>query len=202
VERSKTRVLVQAAQLGDRKALEELFSRYLPRVRRIVALRLGCSESFINDHEDVVQEAMLAAFRSLPGCRNNTEGSFRNWLARCVENRILNLYRKHRSGPSELRLDRLTGGGEQSRPAPIIDPRQDTPSAIVQALELGDQILHALLRLPKHTREIIILRHLCGMTYAEIAREFGFERVETARVALYRALQRLRKVLGSCRTLA
>ncbi len=38
-----TTCLVLAAQGGDRDALEGLFRRYLPRVRQIVALRLGYS---------------------------------------------------------------------------------------------------------------------------------------------------------------
>ena len=43
---TRTLVLVQAAQAGDRQALERLFSRYQDRVRRIVRLRLmGGSET-------------------------------------------------------------------------------------------------------------------------------------------------------------
>lgn len=37
--------LVKKAQDGDRQAMEDLFVRYLPRVRQIVALRLGMPPS-------------------------------------------------------------------------------------------------------------------------------------------------------------
>lgn len=60
-----------------------------------------------------------------------------------------------------------------------------------QARELGARLEAALLELPAHVREVIILRHLCGLLYAEIAEELGFKSEATARATLMRATQRL-----------
>ena len=81
-----TTCLVLAAQGGDRDALEGLFRRYLPRVRQIVALRLGYSLRDFADSEDLVQEALLNVFRNLDRFGARSEGRFRYWLTRCVAN--------------------------------------------------------------------------------------------------------------------
>lgn len=50
---------MRVAQDGDRAALETLFTRYLPRVRRIVAARMGCTLAGFAVEDDVVQESLL-----------------------------------------------------------------------------------------------------------------------------------------------
>ena len=57
--------LVQAAQGGDRQALEDLFTRYLPRVRQIVSLRMGRRLTKFVEFEDVTQESLLKIFNGL-----------------------------------------------------------------------------------------------------------------------------------------
>ncbi len=57
--------LVARAQDEDPEALQVLFVRYLPRVRRIAALRLGHRSRSLYDFDDVLQEAMVDAFRGL-----------------------------------------------------------------------------------------------------------------------------------------
>jgi RNA polymerase sigma factor (sigma-70 family) len=67
--------LVVAAQAGDRRALDELVTEYLPLVYNIV----GRGLSGHSDVDDVVQETMLRAVRELGTLR--TPESFRSWLA-------------------------------------------------------------------------------------------------------------------------
>src|SRR5262245_38872233 len=54
VDLETTLRLVRGAQAGDRVALEALFERYLPRVQRIVSLRLGCPLKDFAGYEDLV----------------------------------------------------------------------------------------------------------------------------------------------------
>ena len=86
--------LVGAAQDGDRSAMERLFTRYLPRVRQIVALRMGRRLGRFMETDDIAQEALLKAFNGLDRFEHKSEGSFRNWLARCVECEIKDQVRK------------------------------------------------------------------------------------------------------------
>jgi RNA polymerase sigma-70 factor (ECF subfamily) len=191
-----TTLLVRAAQAGDAAALEALFARYLPRVRQIVALRLGRRLKQIIEIDDIVQEVLLDAFRGLEKFEPRSEGSFRNWLARCVEREIVDTAR------TETRKKR--GGGAVRRfsdydssllGSSIFGADATSPSAGVQLDELTQRLEEALLQMPAYQRDLIVLRALCEMSYAEVAAELGISREETVRVAYSRALRQLKEQL-------
>ena len=192
-----TTLLVRAAQAGDAAAREALFARYLPRVRQIVALRMGRRLRQIIEIDDVVQEVLLDAFKGLKSFEPRSEGSFRNWLARCVEREIVDSVR------TETRKKR--GGGIVRRfsdcdssllGSSIFGADLTSPSAGVRADEFSQRIEEALLQMPAYQRDLIILRALCDMSYAEVAAELGISREETVRVAYSRALRQLEERLG------
>ena len=64
--------LVGAAQKGDRSALEALFERYLPRVRQIVALRMGRRLNQVVEFDDIAQDVLLKVFQQ--GAANTGKG--------------------------------------------------------------------------------------------------------------------------------
>jgi RNA polymerase sigma-70 factor (ECF subfamily) len=194
---TSTMHLVRAAQEGDARAREELFARYLPRVRQIVALRLGYKLRQLVEVDDVVQEALLRALEGLAGFAERSEGGFRHWLARCVEHEVV---RQARRAGAEKR-----GGGRvrvfsdlETRllHATAFAARDPTPSEHARAAELAERIETALLALPAHYRELIVLRQLCEMPYMEIARVLGFTEEVNARMAFSRARQKLRAAIG------
>ncbi len=189
--------LVRGAQDGDRRALEDLFSRYLPRIRQIVALRTGRKLRQMLELDDIVQEVLLKLLRGLDRFDANSEGSFRHWLARCAECEIVDRARH---------LDRKKRGGGQIRRFADCDSRllrssifhdddAATPSELAQADELAERIEDELLAMSEHNREVIILRAVCGMSYSEVAQELGIEPV-SARVAFSRAIDKLKAAVG------
>lgn len=183
--------LVRDAQGGNQEALDGLCHRYLPRVRRIVALRTGRKLRSLHEEEDLVQLAMMRVLTGLRNYRERSEASFRSWVSRCVENELIDLRR---------RADAQKHGGNPKAPLGLQAEeeiarrkgvRQATPSELVRADELSERIEDALLALPPQLRELIVLRHLCGMSCREIAAELGFQSEVSARVALSRARGRL-----------
>ena len=76
--------LAGLAARGDGRARDALFERYLPRVRQIVSVRMGRPLAAIHEVDDVVQESMLDAFRSLERFELRSDATFRNWMARIV----------------------------------------------------------------------------------------------------------------------
>ena len=72
--------LVRDSQRGSRQSLENLFARYLPRVRQMVERRLGWLRRCV-EAEDIVQDAMLKAFKALGRFEHRANGSFGNWRA-------------------------------------------------------------------------------------------------------------------------
>jgi RNA polymerase sigma-70 factor (ECF subfamily) len=176
--------------------LEDLFARYLPVVRRIVALRLGKRLSQLVEIDDLVQDALLAVFQGLERFEPRSEGRFRNWVARCVECKLVDsrrrLERKKRGGG---RVVRFADCGPDLLRSSIFPGDELTPSRAEMARERDAEIEAALSSLPKHHREVIILSCLCEMSFAEVAEEMGLNSEATARKALSRARKRLEEIL-------
>ncbi len=193
----KTVHLVQAAQQGNRGALDDLFGRYLPQVCRIVAARLGEHMYRYFEVEDLAQEALLKAFRKFGEFEHRSEGGFRNWLARFVHNEIMaqvqKVRAKKRGGGKVLRFADF---GTSALSSSLFACRARTPSSQVRGRETDKQVEQVLQTLPQRDRELLILRHFCDMTYGEIADTLGFRREDSARKACERALQKMQKKLS------
>jgi RNA polymerase sigma-70 factor (ECF subfamily) len=192
----ETDYLVQRAQKGDTRAVEELFRRYLPRVRQIVALRLGYRRTDSDALDDLVQESLLRVFENLDKYQAASEGRFRHWIATCVANSVRNCFR-------DARAEKRGGGRVRTfaevYPADlassIFPGKEPTPSAILAGKDALEKIEAALMALDERDRELIILRRLCEMSYAEIAEVVGLKEV-AARQAFHRAISRLEEACG------
>jgi len=191
--------LVESAKTGDRRALEDLFARYLPRVRRIVALRMGCPIAKFAEFDDIVQNALLKAFKGFSKFEQRSAGSFRHWLATCAVSAIRDYLRKKTPVRPFSELPGRSGGtGEEEISSYILPPgKEPSPSKYVMGKELEQQIEEALLSMDERYREVIIQRKLCRMTDAEIARELGFREESAVRVISHRALRKLEEILKS-----
>lgn len=181
---------VRAARDGDSAALDGLFRRYLPWVLDTVALRLGRRRQDCGAIEDVAQESLLDAFRAIDRFRDRSEGSFRHWLAKIVENNVRDRERRRtaqKRGDGRERVfrdlfDSEAGGSE-------IPGRDSSPSQVASAREDVALVEAALLRLNEKQREILILRDRCGMSFEETAAAAGLKNAESARTTYRRALQ-------------
>jgi RNA polymerase sigma-70 factor, ECF subfamily len=187
--------LVRAAQAGDRGAIEALFERYLPRVRQIVALRLGYGWRRLSVYEDLVQEAMLRVFQKLDRFEERPEGTFRNWVAVCVANSVRNSLRKEsppRPGGARVVSIDETGPDET---ASLLLGKGPGPSTVCRGKELLDRIEQALLDMKEEHREAILLRRFCEMSYGEVAAALGLPSEVAARKVVSRAAADLRERL-------
>jgi RNA polymerase sigma-70 factor (ECF subfamily) len=194
----ETLVLVGAAQKGDRNALESLFERYLPRVRRTAALRTGWRLNQFVEFDDIAQDTLIKVFQGLDRFEQKFEGSFRNWLANCVQCEIADQARRavaKKRGGGKVR--RFGDCASETLVSSIFAGDEKSPSEVVQVRELGEQLESVLLDMPKHSREVIILRYLCELTYEEIAAEMGLGQEATARKACSRALQKLKEKMAA-----
>lgn len=188
---------IQAAQKGDRQALEDLLSRYLPVVRRIVSLRMGKKLQEFADQDDLVQEVLIDVLQGIDRFSFRTEGSFQHWISNCVECAIKDHARKAGARKRGLgKVRRFGDYGTSVLRTSIFADRSPTPSQVVRGKELEERVEKALLEMPRHYREVIILRNLCGLSYEETARELRFAQESTARKAHSRALAKLKEMLG------
>src|SRR5262245_57659023 len=79
---------IRAAKAGDREAMNELLTRYLPFVRKAVRQHVGSQLRRRDSLTDVLQESLLDACRGIHRFEERDGGSFRSWLVRIVLNNI------------------------------------------------------------------------------------------------------------------
>jgi len=102
--------LLRAGRRGDHQAIETLFRRYQRRLFRTALRVLGNAA----DAEDVLQDAMLSAYRALAHFEGRSQ--FSSWLTRIVINAALMRKRTQRGRATESSPDR--GSPTRSRPNP------------------------------------------------------------------------------------
>jgi RNA polymerase sigma factor (sigma-70 family) len=183
--------LLTAARDGDRAALEELFTLLLPRVRQVAALRMGCRETDLWDREDLVQETLLDAFRSLPTFEVRGEGSLVHWLAQLVQNNLTD-HARHRHAQRRDEGRRLRRGDRSTLLTDtVLGAGGATPSQFAQADESEQRVEAALLAMDARQRRVIELRRLCEFSFEEIAKELDLGAESSARSLYSRAMAEL-----------
>ncbi len=140
------------------------------------------------DAEDVVQDALLSAWRSI-GSFSGT--SFRAWLFRIARNRAIDVVRARRR-TGEVPLEPDTDGGDTAWAEPVAGgPDLLTIAAGHEAFAAVER---ALAEVPVEQRDALLLRDVEGFSYEEIAviTASGLgtvkSRIHRARVAVRNAL--------------
>ena len=134
------------------------------------------------DAEDVVQEACLRALQFFDGFRGE-EG--RGWLLSIVRNTCYTWLRKNRAPAAEPFDEEVHSAAYESE-SPETTALQSADRRMLQA---------ALEELPVEFREVLVLRELEGLSYAEISSIAGIP-AGTVMSRLARARQRLGKLLA------
>jgi RNA polymerase sigma-70 factor (ECF subfamily) len=175
--------LLERAKAGDREALDVLFARHIPTLRRWASGRLPRWARDIAETQDLVQETVLQVFKRVEAFEPRGEGALQAYLRQAVMNRIRNEFRSKRRRPSFEDLDDQAPG---DRTSPL-------EAAIRQ--EQLDRYDAALSRLSEQERDLIVARVEVGLTYEEMAEALGKPSWNAARMATARALLRLAEEL-------
>lgn len=172
--REKTRLAVARAKEGDLEAMQFLYVTYCQNV-------YGYVRSIVRDDheaEDVTQHVFAKLMTTL--VKYDDRGlPFLAWLIRLARNVAIDHLRTNRLTPTEA----------------VIDPE----STSGMDLDGRETMRAALAVLPDEQREVVVLRHVLGLTPAEIAERMG--RSESSIHGLHhrgrRTLQRELTLLGS-----
>jgi RNA polymerase sigma factor (sigma-70 family) len=144
--------LTQLVANGSGPAFAVIYDRYMPALLRYCRRILGSTD----DAEDAAQAAMVSAMRSLG---QRPPRRLRPWLYRIAHNEAISLARRH------VHSEPLLEAAEQGAGP---DPEQAAATRARLAQLLAD--LHAL---PGRQRDALVMRELCGRSYADIATELG-----------------------------
>jgi RNA polymerase sigma-70 factor (ECF subfamily) len=180
------RELIEQARAGDRAAFEALVRLKVDAVYGTALAILGHEA----DAQDAVQDAFVAAWRSLAGLRDADR--FEAWFGRIVVNACRMSLRKRR-GVREISVQ--SSVGVVGRDGEVRDhPSADRPLADVAAS--ADAFDRAFERLSADERSLLVLRHHDELPVADIAARLGIpagtvkSRLFAARRALERAMAR------------
>ena len=164
---------------GDEAAFTAFYRRWQGPIFRF-ALRMTGREALA---EDVVQETFLAVVHGMRGY-DAARGSLPGWLFGVARNQLL---RRLRSERPYLPLD--DGHWTAERTAP-----DDVFAQVAEQREL-ERLRRAVLSLPEHYREVLVLCGLQGVSYEDAAEALGCA-IGTVRSRLSRGRELLAARLG------
>ncbi len=175
--------LVKRAQNGDVQAFMALAERYETVIFRLAFALLRHRE----DAEDATQDIFVHAFQRLQTLRD--AGSFALWLRRLAI-RICLRYRRRRI--TELEFVEPLGDEYENE---ILFRTDLDPETEAEKAELRMQVRKAIAELPEPFQIVVLLYHMDGLSYDEIAQVLGVP-VGTVRSRLSRARAMLREKLA------
>ncbi len=195
-----TELLLILAKSGYGPALVRLLDRYRTSLAQQAQGQVGRRLRVKLDVEDLLQEVSLEACRAIGKFRGSTEGEFLCWLRKILDSILLNQVRYYFcTQRRDLSLERRIGGDvedssrwqERGLVAPHTSPTQRAAKR-----EATSRLAAAIDTLPATYREVIVLRHLDGLSFPEVARRMG-RTEDSVKNMWVRALHRLRGLLGS-----
>lgn len=179
---------MQEADLASRLAadldgcFEELVFAFQNRLYAF-AFRLDGNS---NDAEEITQDAFVRAYRALktyPPERVQTL-SLKPWLYQILINTFRNHVRRKRV--AQTRLDH---GLE------VADDERLRPEAMLAQSERSAELARALSSLPVRFRAAVVLRHVQGLSYVEVA-EILNQPVGTVKANVHRGVRSLRETMN------
>jgi RNA polymerase sigma-70 factor (ECF subfamily) len=187
VERGSTQELVVRAKAGDRRAFDELVVAFRERLSSSIA---GWSRYQLGsrlDVEEIVQETLVRAFRTINRFEWRDDDSFLRWLCGIAKHAL-------------AEAAQTTRRAEQVKTAEPPQGTTDSPGKAIRRQERFDRLQAALGKLSPEHREAIILSRIDGLTSVEVARRMN-RSPAAIRQLLVRALRELKKNFGETESL-
>lgn len=178
------------------KVEEELgqFREYLALLAR---MQLDARLQGKLDVSGVVQQTLLEAFQSAEQLQGRSPDEKAAWLRRALANNLADQIRRLRTDKRDVNRERtLEDAFEQSsnRVQAWLAAEKSSPSTQASRHEQALRLAAALGQLPENQRRAVELRHLKGLSLAEIARELGCSKSAVVGL-LHRGVQKLRGLL-------
>ena len=182
--------VVALARDGREAAYRELIRRYERPVFSLV-LRMVPDRQLA---EDLSQETFIKALNAIGSYR--PEYKFSSWIFKIANNAAIDHLRRR-----ELDTLSLDGAPHAATPEEIeatalqVGDKGETPLEELEARELGSAIERAIAQLRPEYRACILLRHVEGLAYEEIAQSLDLP-LGTVKTYIHRARHELRDLLA------
>jgi len=185
--------LIRRLQKRDERAFTELVVRYQAPMFNLCFRMLGNAA----EAEDVAQETFVKAFKAIARFRG--DASLGTWLYRIAvnlcKNRIKYLARRHHGSTADIGVVPERAWTRPSQPT--IGEPDAGPERALEGTRAETRVRRALAEVEPGFRELLVLRDIQGLRYAEVVRITGLpectvkSRLHRARAALRRAYNAL-----------
>ena len=191
--------LLTLARSGSDSARGQLLEQYRNYLGLLARLQIGRRLQGKVDPADMVQETFLEAHRQFGRFRGDSELELTAWLRAILAGVLSHLVRRYFGTQGrDVRLERELAE-ELDQSSRCLDrelaTQESSPSQRASRREQAVLLADALNQLPPDYREVLILRHLEGRTFPEIAARMR-RSVDSVEKLWVRALPKLRRVLG------
>jgi len=165
---------IRRCQQGEKEAFAPLVRKYAGAASGMAYVLLGCHE----EAHDASQEAFVRAWRHIK--RFNPAAPFYPWYAAILRNVCLGRMKSRARRKAEA-----LGDGRA-------DVRGDAdPALSAERREQCERLWQAILQLPLHHRDVVLMNHFSGMSYREMAETLQIP-IGTVMSRLHNARQALR----------
>ena len=172
--------IIRSVLRGNVNDFEKLVTAYEKNVYNIALKMVGDPD----DAADMTQETFIKAYRALSGFRGDSK--FSSWLYRIASNVCLDFLRS-RSRHPQVSLSTVDEDDRATFELP--DMRQNPEEQLMKKLGM-EAVRRGLEQLPEQQRQMLVLRELGGLSYAELAQTLGLEE-GTVKSRIFRARKRL-----------
>ena len=155
-EEHHEKTLIESAQKGDHAAFGQMVTAYQRRAYSVAYGFMGNRE----DALEMAQESFVKIYKAIQ--RFDLGMPFYPWMYRIVKNTCLNQIKK-RNRRGESSLDSMMASGRD-----FATTKRGPESRAVLG-ELKDKLADSLNRVSENHKEIIVLRHIHELSYAEIS---------------------------------
>jgi RNA polymerase sigma-70 factor (ECF subfamily) len=176
--------LVQDFLSGNQSSLEILINRYRQKVYSYILFNVKDSHLA----EDIFQDTFIKVIRSLKAGKYQDNGKFLSWVMRIAHNLIIDHYRK------EKQLNAISNDNYETD---LFNCKKLSDKTIEETLinsQVTKDVRNLVKELPFDQKEVIILRHYCGLSFKEIAAHTDVS-INTALGRMRYALINLRKLI-------
>lgn len=169
---------------GNVNDFEKLVTAYEKNVYNLALRMVGDPD----DAADITQETFIKAYRALGSFRGDSK--FSSWIYRIASNVCLDFLRsRSRRAQVPLSFENEDEEGEIELP----DMSQNPEKVLMKKLSM-EAVRRGMEKLPPKQRQILVLRELCGLSYAELAQTLSVEE-GTVKSRIFRARKRLCAIL-------
>ncbi len=173
--------LVQEFLAGRQSGLEILIQRHRKKIYTYILLSVKNSQLA----EDIFQDTFIKVINSLRQGKYQDNGRFLSWVMRIAHNLIIDHFRR------EKQLSTVSNDHQE---VDLFNSPRYSDKNVEECMiheQITEDVRMLITLLPEDQREVVVLRHYCGLSFKEIA--------EQTNVSINTALGRMRYALINLR---